>query len=141
MLLSTLKTSNRTKTLDFRRDSFSILRAQLWGFPWEESMEGKGAHECWELFQNNLLEAQKQSIPYKGKGRRQNKRLPWFNSEFLSMLKSKKAEYWLWKGSQMAIKDYKNFARACRDTTVRKDKAQLGLKLLTDVKNKDTSDT
>ncbi|KAK4806911.1 hypothetical protein QYF61_012632 [Mycteria americana] len=41
--------------------------------------------------------------------------------------------YRLWKGIQIAIEDYKNLARACRDA-VRKAKAQLELKLAKDVK-------
>ncbi|KAK4807115.1 hypothetical protein QYF61_018456 [Mycteria americana] len=91
ILLSTLKTSSRTKTMDFRRANFNMLRAQLQGIPWEASMEGKGA--------------------------------------------SKKEAYRLWKGSQIAIEDYKNLARVCRDA-VRKAKAQLELKLARAVKNK-----
>ncbi|KAK4806811.1 hypothetical protein QYF61_005607 [Mycteria americana] len=47
---------------------------------------------------------------------------------------SKKEVYRLWKGSQIAIEDYKNLARACRDA-VRKAKVQLELKLAKDVKN------
>ncbi|KAK4827397.1 hypothetical protein QYF61_017802 [Mycteria americana] len=46
----------------------------------------------------------------------------------------KKEVYWLRKGSQIAIEDYKNLARAFRDE-VRKAKAQLQLKLDKDVKN------
>ncbi|PKU30494.1 rna-directed dna polymerase from mobile element jockey-like [Limosa lapponica baueri] len=99
ILPSTLKTSSRTKILDFTRADFNMLRAQLQGIPWEASVEGKGACECWELFKNSFLEAQEQSIPYKGKGRRQNKRPLWLDNEILGVLKSKKAAYWLWKGS------------------------------------------
>ena len=80
ILTSTLKTSSRTKTLDFRRANFKMLRAQLRGIPWEASMEGKGACICWESFKNNLLETQEQSIPCKVKGRWQNKRPRWLNN-------------------------------------------------------------
>ncbi|PKU31488.1 rna-directed dna polymerase from mobile element jockey-like [Limosa lapponica baueri] len=91
ILPNTLKTSSRTKILDFRRTDFNTLRAQLRGIPWEASIDGKRACGCWELkFKNSLLEAQEQSIPYKGKGRRQNKRPPWLNNEILGVLKSKK---------------------------------------------------
>ena len=76
ILLSTLKVSTKTKVLDFRRANFSLLRAQLGGILWKASMEDKGASECWEFFKNALLEAQKQFIPFKGKGSRQSKRLP-----------------------------------------------------------------
>ncbi|KAK4807158.1 hypothetical protein QYF61_024278 [Mycteria americana] len=53
---------------------------------------------------------------------------------FWLCLKAKKEAYRLWKGSQIAIKDYKNLARACRDA-VRKAMAQLELKLARAVKN------
>ena len=49
------------------------------------------------------------------------------------MLKSEKEAYQLWKGDQIAIKDYKNFASACRDA-IRKAKTQLELKLSRDIK-------
>lgn len=79
--------SNRTKTLNFGRANFRVLRAQPILFP------GKGACECWELLKNSYLEAQEQSIPYEVKGRKQNKRLPWLNNEVLDVLKSKKDAY------------------------------------------------
>ena len=53
------------------------------------------------------------SLPFKVKGRQQNKRAPWLNNEILGVLKSKKEAYQLWKGSQMPIKDDMNLARAC----------------------------
>ena len=74
----------------------------------------------------------KRSIHYKGKGRRQNKRPAVLTVNFC--LKAKKEAYWLWKGHQIPIKDYKNLARACRDA-VRKAKAQLELKMAKKVKN------
>lgn len=42
ILLSSLKTSSRTKTPNFRRPNFNMIRAQLQGVPWEASMEGEG---------------------------------------------------------------------------------------------------
>jgi len=107
--VSTLRTSSRTKALDFRRASFNMLRAQMQEIPWEACMEGKGACECWEFLKNSLLEAQEQSIIYKGKGRL-NKRPPWLNNELLDVLKSKKEAYKLWKGVQIPAEDYKNLA-------------------------------
>lgn len=52
ILLNTLKTSSRTKTLDIRRTNFNTLRAQLWGISWEASKEGKAACEFSELLKN-----------------------------------------------------------------------------------------
>ncbi|KAK4806872.1 hypothetical protein QYF61_012593 [Mycteria americana] len=121
------------KTLDFRRANFKMLRAQLRGIPWEASMEGKGACKCWELFKNSLLEAQEHLHPLQRERKKANKRPPWLNKDLLGVLKSKKEAYRLWKGIQIAIEDYKNLARACRDA-VRKAKAQLELKLAKDVK-------
>ena len=63
ILPSMLKASSRTKILDFRRANFKMLRARLQGIPWEASMEGKGACECWELFKNSLLKAQEHLHP------------------------------------------------------------------------------
>lgn len=45
-LLRMLKTSSRTKTLDFRSARGNMLRAQLRGIPWGACTEGKGACEC-----------------------------------------------------------------------------------------------
>lgn len=42
-------------------------------------------------FKNSLLEAQQQSSPYRGKGRRQNKTSPWLDYELLDVFKSKKS--------------------------------------------------
>lgn len=71
ILLSPLRVSMKTKVLHFRRTSFSSLRAQV----------GRGsvgsfpaASECWEFFKSTLIEAQKQFIPFKDMGDRQNKR-------------------------------------------------------------------
>ncbi|KAK4806968.1 hypothetical protein QYF61_027335 [Mycteria americana] len=55
-------------------------------------------------------------------------------SSTLLLKGGKKEAYWLWKGGQIAIEDYKNLARACRDA-VGKAKVQLELKLARDVKN------
>ncbi|GAB0204370.1 hypothetical protein GRJ2_002902600 [Grus japonensis] len=129
-----LKVSTKTKVLDFRRANFSLLRGQLGGILWEASMEDKGASECWEFFKNALLEAQNQFIPFKGKGSRQNKRLPRLNCELLSLLKTKREEYQRWKSRQTLIENYNSIARVCRDA-VRKAKVQLELKLARDVKN------
>lgn len=67
--LSILKTSNKTKPLDFRRTNFSMLRTHL------ESIEEKGALKI-------FLEIQEQSTLYNGKGRRQNKEKLWPNRDF-----------------------------------------------------------
>lgn len=72
ILLSRLKTSNRTKTMNFRKASFSMLWAQLQGILWAASIEGNGPCESSELFKSSLLEAQEQFIPYKGKESLQN---------------------------------------------------------------------
>ena len=52
ILLSTLKTGSRTKTLNFRGADFNMLWAQMQWILWEASMEGKGACECWELLKS-----------------------------------------------------------------------------------------
>lgn len=77
-------------------------------------MEGKGVCECQELLKNSLLEAQEQSIPYQGKGGRQDRRPPCLNKELVGVLKSKKYVYQLRNGSQISFEDYKNLARSCR---------------------------
>ena len=134
ILLSTLKVSTKTKVLDFRRANFSLLRVQLGGIPWEASMEDNGASECWEFFKNALLEAQNQSIPFKGKGSRRSKRPPGLNCELLSLLKTKREAYQGWQSGRIPVENYEGIARAWRDA-VRKAKAQLELKLARDVKN------
>ena len=133
-LLSTLQVRTKTKDLDCRRAHFSSLGAHLGGIPWEASMEDKGASECWEFFKNALLEAQKQFIPFKGKGSRRRKRPPWLNCELLSLLKTKREAYQRWKSGRIPIENYKGIARVCRDA-FRKAKAQLKLKLARDIKN------
>ena len=50
------------------------------------------------------------------------------------MVKRKKEVYRLWQGGQIAIENYKNLARTCRDA-VRRAEDQLELKLTEDVKN------
>ena len=104
------------------------------GILWEASMEDKGASKCWEFFKNALLEAQKQFIPFKGKGSRQSKRPPWLNCKLLSLLKTKRETYQRWKSGRIPVENYRGIARACRDA-VRKAKVQLKLKLARDVKN------
>lgn len=76
-------------------------------------MQVKEACKCWELFDNNPSELQ-HSIPYKGKGRRQNRRPPFLNNELLCVLKSKKEAYNLWRSDPLCIKDYRSVARACK---------------------------
>lgn len=78
------------------------------------------------VIQECLLKAQEWSILYKGKGRRLNKRPPWLNNEILGAIKIKKAACRLQKGSQIAIEDDQNLARAGRGA-VRKAKVQLEL--------------
>ncbi|KAK4806914.1 hypothetical protein QYF61_012635 [Mycteria americana] len=73
------------------------------------------------------------SILYKGKGRKRTRDHPGLTKTFWVCLKANEEAYRLWKGIQIAIEDYKNLARACRDA-VRKAKAQLELKLAKDVK-------
>ena len=72
--------------------------------------------------------------PTKGKEEGRTRDHPGLTMSFWVCLKAKKEAYWLWKGSQTAIEDCKNLAKACRDA-VRKAKAQLELKLARDVKN------
>lgn len=111
-----------------------MLRAQLEGIPWEVSMEDKGVSKCWEFFKIALLEAQKQFIPFKGKGSRWSKTPPWLNCKLLRLPKTKREVYQRWKSEQIPTENYKCIARACRDA-VRKAKAQLELKFARDVKN------
>lgn len=61
-LLNTLRVGSKTRILDFRRGNFNMFRAHLRGIP-----DDKGACERWEIFKNTPLEAQEQSIPFKGK--------------------------------------------------------------------------
>lgn len=70
-LLNTLKVCIKTNVLNFRRENLSLLRAWLGGILWEASMEDKRDSKCWEFFKNTLLEAQKESIPFKDKGSKQ----------------------------------------------------------------------
>lgn len=83
ILLSTLKTSSRTKTLNYRTANFNMLRVLLQGISWKASMEWMWAWKelvstgsYWELLRVTgtycLLQAQEQSLLYKGKGRRLN---------------------------------------------------------------------
>ena len=102
------------------------------GVPWDASTEGKGTSECWE-FKYSLWEAQKQFIPYKGKGSKRSKRPPWLNHERLGLLKSKREAYQRWRSGGLSVESYKGLARVCRNA-VRKAKAQLELKLAADVK-------
>lgn len=69
---------------------------------------------------NDLLEAQEQSISYQWK-RGQNTTSIVLTISFF--LKAKKAAFWLWKGSQLPIKGFRNLARACRGAA-RKAKAK-----------------
>lgn len=45
-----------------------------------------------KVIKNSLLETQEQFIPYKVKGRQQNKRAPWLTNELLGVLNSKKTK-------------------------------------------------
>ena len=95
-------------------------------------MEDKGTNECWEFFNNALLEAQKQFIPFKGKGSRESKRPPWLNCKLLSLLKTTREA--CQRRGWIPVENYKGIARVCKDR-VRKTKAHLELKLARDVKN------
>lgn len=88
-LLNTLKVCIKTNVLNFRRGNLSLLRAWLGGILWEASMEDKRDSKCWEFFRNTLLEAQKPFMPFKGEGSRE--RPPWFNYEFLSLLRARRS--------------------------------------------------
>lgn len=78
----------------------AVLRQKLWSLEehtwahselsWEGSMEDKGASDCWEFFKDVFLAAQKQLIPFKGEGSKQNKRSSWLNYELLSVFKTKR---------------------------------------------------
>lgn len=48
--MSTLKTSSRTKSLNFRKANFNMLIFQLQGIPQKAFVEGKDAFDCRELF-------------------------------------------------------------------------------------------
>jgi len=93
ILLISLKISSKTKVLYFQKADFSSRRAQLGGIPWETSMEDKEVNTIWHFFKNAFLEPQKQFMSFKVKGRRQRKSLPWFNYEFLNMLRIKRKAY------------------------------------------------
>lgn len=113
----------KTKGLDFRRANFSVLRAELEEIPLT-SMEDKGASECWEFFENNLLNPHHQFFATIGKGSGENKSPPWLNPELLGLLRTKMEMYQRWKSGISPLEDYKGITRICRDA-VRKAKPQL----------------
>lgn len=102
--------------------------------PGKASLESKEANDCWDFLKNALffLKAQKQFIPFKGKGCRRNKSPLGFNCEVLSLLKSK--AYQRWKYGSIPIENYVDIARVCKDG-VRKEKARLQVNLAKMSKN------
>lgn len=74
-IFSVMGKESRVVTLDFRRANFKLSREVFSRVPWESVFEGLGAHECWSVFKNHLLEAQKQAIPLSWKSSTQGTRL------------------------------------------------------------------
>lgn len=50
--MSMLREGTKTKTADFKRTSFSLLRAQLREILWQSSINYKAAGEFWEFLKN-----------------------------------------------------------------------------------------
>lgn len=112
ILLSPLRVSMKTKVLHFRRTSFSSLRAQV----------GRGsvgsfpaASECWEFFKSTPIEAQKQFIPFKDMGDRQNKRPLWVNCKLLHLFKTKRGvpEVEKWMSAHWELQSYFQGVQIC----------------------------
>jgi len=99
-----------------------------------QGLEGRGVRECWSLFKHHFLHAQEQCIPLSKKSRKGGRGPAWLNKEILAELRWKRKVHGMWKEGQATREEYRNVARACRDTT-RKAKAHLELNLARDVRN------
>lgn len=54
---------SRFKTLDFRRDTFGLLKDLPGGIPWGRDLEGKDVQESWLMLKHHFLQAQDWCIP------------------------------------------------------------------------------
>jgi len=79
-----IRAISRIKTLDLRRADFALFKELLGGIPWDRALEGRGAHECWSLFKQHFLHAQKQCIPLRKKSSKGDRTPAWLNKELLA---------------------------------------------------------
>lgn len=52
ILQNMMRVRTKTKIIDFRRVSFSLLRAQLREILWESSIDYKAASKCWQFLKS-----------------------------------------------------------------------------------------
>ena len=86
------------------------------------------------LLKMKIFSAQEQAVPECRKVSRKGMRPVWMNWELLLRLQKKRV-YVLWKKGHASWGDYNEVAKVCREE-VRKEKAQLELRLATAVKKK-----
>lgn len=61
----------------------------LYGPTWDRALEGRGAQECWLVFEAHLLQAQEQCIQTRRKLGKNVRRPTWMNKELMSKLRTK----------------------------------------------------
>ncbi len=96
-------------------------------------MKGKGVQEAWTLLKMEILKTQKQAVPEYRKVSHRGIRPVWVSQELLLRLRKKKRVYVLWKKGQATRRDYREFAKVCREEAW-KAKAEPELRLAIAVK-------
>lgn len=71
----------------------ALFRDLLSWLPWDNALEGRGAHESWLIFKGHILQIQEWYIPTKRKSGRNTRRPAWMKNELLTELKQKKKAY------------------------------------------------
>jgi len=90
----------KIKTLDFRRDNFTLFKELLGGIPWVRAVEGRRVQESWLHFKRHFLHAQDRCITLSKKSRKGGRRSTWMSKELLPEPRQKRKVYGMRKKGQ-----------------------------------------
>ena len=108
--------TGKTKTLNFRRANFPMLRAALQHIDWEGMFAQKNTEQKWESFKSVVHTHTEQYIPVSNKFKRLKVKPMWLTSSVKKAIKNKKRAFKIYKdeGTLSSFENYKEYNKICK---------------------------